>query len=341
MSSEQFRSLPLQDLAHIDWHSPEEVERAVRLNNILRFGTIEEMTHRTSVLVHEGRVAKGALVISRVLSAQGVAVDLKRVLFLADHHDDIEMETGDIPTPVKESATKEELKKMEEDERVAAEKIDHLVQKPLFFRSFPEEYEEYKSQKTIEARIVSYMDKWDGIHEAIHEVICGDNKETFREVIEKYKPLFVDLMDKNKDWQIKLKNIFGDDFFSVPDPEKLVSKMPIELDYTNVFNFMRSVAQDNPISYFFWLRFNKSLFRLDFLRFVFPGWIDKFPPIVLKDIERVRKKQPFKKSDSGLWVPSNQKNVGNLTFGESLEFDILEPQLAAIAMISTIIPERI
>lgn len=334
MSSEQLGRSRHTDLAHIDYYSPEEIERGLRLHKLKRFETIKEMTHRTSVLEHELRVTQHSVIFSKVLLALGEDIDLRRVLFFADHHDDTEIETGDIPTPKKTSASGEEKAKMEQDERDAAQKVDRMVQKPLGFRSFPQEYEEYKSQRSIEARIVNYADKWDAIHEAVHEVICGDNKEGFRRVIIGYSPIFEELNKVNGDWQRKLKGLLGDDFFDLPHPYQLIPRSPDELNYKEVGEFMQSIAEDNPISYFFWLRFNKSLFKLDFLKSVFPGWMDKFPQWVLQDIERVRVKAPFKTTRSGLLVPSTTIDIETLTFGESLELDLLESQLVAIATIT-------
>lgn len=289
MSSEQFRSRVHPDIAHIDFHSLEEGERIRRLSRIKRFGTIKEMTHRTSVLEHELRVSRHSTLFAKMLVAFGERMDLKRVLFFADHHDDPELETGDIATSKKRTASKEELSKMEDDERFVTQRIDHLVQKPLGFRSFPEEFAKYKSQKTLEARIVNYADKWDGLHEAIHEVVCGDNQEGFKKVV----------------------------------------------NYNKAIDFIKSIADGNPRSYFFWLRFNESLFGIEFLAYTFPGWIKKFPKEVLTDIERVRTKAPLKRRQSGLWVSSKEIDIFNPTFGESLTRDTLGIQLEMAARIAS------
>ncbi len=331
MSSEQFKHLPPIEIAHMDFYSPEQAERVERLHAIKRFGAIKEMTHRTSVWEHTLRVSKHSVLFSKILLVLGVNVDLRRVLFLADHHDDVEIETDDIPTPTKRSATKEQKTQMEADERAAARKVDRLVQKPWGFSDFPKTLEEYKAQKSLEARIVDYADKWDCLHEAVHEVVCGENKIGFKEVIYGYKPTFEDLNKRNEDWQEKLKSILGNDFFDFPDPEKLVPKSPEQLDYATVGNFIKSVAQGNPKSYFFWLRFNKSAFGLDFLKRTFPGWMDRFPQAILKDIERVKDQHPFKTTASGLWIPSTEINIGNLTFGESMKMDLLATQLIMAA----------
>lgn len=252
MTSEQLGG-KINDITHIDFFSVEEVERAQRLHAIKRFGSIEKMTHRSNVFEHALRTSKHSKVFSSILIELGVEVDLGKVLFFADHHDDpeIEMVQGDIPTPIKRSATPEERARMEQDERDGAQKVDRLVQKPFGFRAFPIEFKEYKSQKSLEARIVNYADKWDGLHEAVHEVVCGDNKGKFREVIREYKPVFEELNDKNKDWHERLKRLIGDDFFDVPDPDTLVPKLPEELGYKTAGDFMKSIAQGNPTSYFF------------------------------------------------------------------------------------------
>lgn len=336
MPTENYRNLPPADLAHIDFHSPKEQERARRLLAIPRFGTIEKMTHRTNVLLHEMRVANSANLLAKAFLAfnkDQEPIDLRKVVFFADHHDDPEMETGDIPTPSKINATEEERKTMEADERAATAKVDHLVSKPLWARSFPEEFEEYKSQKSLEARIVNYADKCDGLNEAVHEVVCGENKEKFRRVVEGYRQTFEDLNKKNENWLEIIKPFFGQDAFDFPNPQALVPKNPSDLNYKTVWDFMKSIGEGNPRSYFLWLRFNKSLFGLDFFEFTFPGWMDKFPQEVLDDIKRVKNKEPFKKSKSGLLIPATAIDPLNKTFGESLENDLLGPTIKALGAV--------
>lgn len=327
MASERFLNIPHPEIAHINFFSPEELERIRALHAIKRFGSIKEMTHRTSVAEHELRVMSHSFFFAKMLLAQELSIDLRKVSFFADHHDDPEIITGDISALAKRDASEEEKAKMEQDEKTAAEQVDRLVQKPFWFRDFPHEYNEYKSQKTLEAQIVNYADKWDGLHEAIHEVVCGENKDGFKKVVNDYKPGLEELGKSNKDWHDKLKIVLGNDFFDVPDPDKLISKSPNKLNYKTSGSFISSVAQGSPTSYFFWLRFNKSLFKLDFLKHTFPGWMDKFPLEILQDIERVKNKAPLKKTPSGLWVPSAHIDISNITFGESLELDTLEVQL--------------
>lgn len=335
MYSEQFRSRVHPDIAHIHFNSLGEGERMRRLSGIKRFATIKEMTHRTSVLEHELRVSRHSTLFAKMLIAFGERMDLKRVLFFADHHDDPELETGDIATSKKRTASKEELSKMEDDERFAAQRIDHLVQKPLGFRSFPEEFARLKAQKSLEAKVVNYADKWDGLHEAIHEVVCGNNQEGFKKVINDYKPDSEELNEKNKDWHDKLKRVLGDNFFDFPVPDKLIPKSPKDLNYNKAIDFIKSIADGNPRSYFFWLRFNESLFGIEFLTYTFPGWIKKFPKEVLADIERVKTKAPLKKRQSGLFIPSTEIDIFNPTFGESLTMDTLGVQLEMAARIAS------
>jgi len=102
MASEQFRGKFHPNIAHMDFFSAQEVERAERLHAIKRFGSIEKMTHRTSDFEHELRTAKHSMIFSRILLELSVGVDLEQVLFFADHHDDVEMETGDTPAPKKD-----------------------------------------------------------------------------------------------------------------------------------------------------------------------------------------------------------------------------------------------
>lgn len=330
------RRIEHPDLAHIDWFSSTEQERALALHGIPRFGTIENMTHRTSVLIHSLRVVQHTIFFSDILGISGLPVDQRKTLFMADHHDDAEIKTGDISGKINRNTSPSDNERIRKEERSAAQSIESIISKPKGFKNYyPTVYEELERQETLEAQIVQFADKWDGLHEAIHEVTCGENRQVFERVIEEYRPVFAKFRKDNEKWQGFIEQATGDpNFFAFPDPGKLASKTPGTLYYSSADSFIKSVAERTTTSYWYWLRCTKSFQRLDFLALTFPGWMDKFPKGILNDIARVKARLPYKETASGLLVPSTVTDPRNLTFGESLAFDIFLPRMRAQAMLA-------
>lgn len=316
--------LPVEGYQHIDYFSDEELERCDRLDAIPRYSAIKEMTHRGSVGSHVIRVTVLTMFGTDMLLNLGYELDQPRAVLYADHHDDTEIpDMEDIPSPVKRKAKGKKKKELQKREREAVQEVEHLVAKPTWIGSYKELYEDYKRQDTIEAILVNFMDKWDGLHEAVHEVICGDNKDEFRRVVEEYRPVFEDLNLANGLWHQAAGTYLGADLFSFPEPDKLISRKPQDLDWSSAQNLIKSAADGNPKSYMFWLMASQHAFKFHFLSRIFPGWIEHVPEKVWEDIDRITKSNPYKTTESGLLVPSTQIDPGNPTFGESLTFEIL------------------
>ena len=319
------------DVAHIDWFSANELKRALLLRNTPRYTAIENMTHRQSVLEHSVRVANSASLLAQLLYSKGFDIDPRRALFMGDHHDDPEILTGDIPSPVKRNATGQEKERLETGEKLASMLVENLIAKPRSIpRFFPDIFQELKDQQTLESRVVNFADQWDGLSEAIREVICGDFPEPFVRVIEDYRPVFVNLLETNKEWLARISEIFGENTFAFPDPSSLVPKNLDDLDYNSGDSFIDSITAGNPKTYRLWLRFHKALFRINFLSAIFPGWINKFPKAVLNDIESV--KSGTETRTSGLVVP-RQLDISNVTFGQSLALDTFSFRIQALEIL--------
>lgn len=263
--------LSLEGYENIDWFSKAELERCDRLDAIPRYSAIEEMTHRGSVGDHVVRVTALTMFGTDMLLNLGYELDQPRAVLYADHHDDMEIpDMEDIPSPVKRKAKGKKKKELQKREREAVQEVEHLVAKPTWVGSYNELYEDYKRQNTIEARIVNYMDKWDGLHEAVHEVVCGDNKDDFKRVIEEYRPIFEELNKINEPWHEVAGLYLGADLFALPEPDKLISRKPEDLDWSSAQNLMKSVARSNPKSYMFWLMASQHTFNSFFYQELFP-----------------------------------------------------------------------
>lgn len=330
-----FGRLQHPDYIHMDWFSPENLARDRALDEIKRFSSIAEMTHRPTVGAHSLKVPFYGLYMSQACMELGIELDQPRIVYMGQHHDDSEIITGDIPTPVKRSASPAQKREMESNEADALKILETSTQKPTWTESIEELINEYKRQKTLESRIVNYFDKWDGLHEAVNEVVCGDNVTDFRDVIEDYRPILNNLNKKNNDWQRKISALIGDEIFEVPDPNRLVPKKASDIDFSNVFAMSASIADKNPSSYKWWLLMNGSIFKTFFFKYTLPGWEKSLPTSMQEDIDRATVKQDvlivrslFSDSDpqfdietftrTGLIVPKKFDYEIGTSLGESL-----------------------
>ena len=277
------------DYIHMDFFSPSQLERAKRLGSIPRWSAIKEMTHRPTVGAHSMKVMSISMLFSQMCLELGLELDQPLMVFMADHHDDTELaDMEDIPAPVKRKATQAEKKRIEKKEKKDAERVEHLVDKPIGIESFQKAFDDYRKQDTVESRIVKYADAWDGLHEAINEIVCGENKDEFRRIVEEYRPEFEELNKKNKDWQRLACMFLGDDFFEFPDVRSIPSTRFEELDFTSSAALAYSIAKAESGSYFFWLACAEQTFKLSFFDFVFPSWKNRLPRNVVNDIQRTQ-----------------------------------------------------
>lgn len=277
------------DYIHMDFFSPGQLERADRLDSIPRWNAIQEMTHRPTVGAHSLKVLELSFLFSQMCMELGLELDQPLIVFMSEHHDDPEIaDMEDIPAPVKRAANRAERRRMEKKERKDAERVEHLVDKPIGIPSYQKVFEDYKKQDTLEARIVKYADAWDGLHEAINEVVCGENKDRFRQVIEEYRPEFEDLNKKNRDWQRLVCMFMGDDFFEFPDARTMPSTQFEELDFSSCAALAGSISKNDRGSYFFWLSAAEQTFKLSFFDYVLPGWKNRLPRNVVSDIQRTQ-----------------------------------------------------
>lgn len=278
------------DYFHIDWFSEEMRARDEALDNIPRFNSIAEMTHRPTVAAHSVKVSFFGYYIGQALMEAGVEVDQPKLVYMGEHHDDAEIVTDDIPAPVKRAANRAERRRMQREEREAIKQLEGRTQKPLWMESMEVLMREYRDKNSLESRIVNYLDKWDGLYEAVNEVVCGENKEKFREVIEEYKPEFDELNRDNREWQQIASYIVGKSIFEFPNPSKLSPKKFEDIDFANAATMVASIAKDNDLNYHWWLFMNSAIFKTYFFDYVLPGWKDFLPDEVKDDFESAQTK---------------------------------------------------
>lgn len=240
------------------------------LHAVVRFHEFE-MIHRTNLLVHAKRVRALALEIGEGCLERGYQVDMSKVARISIHHDDPEIETGDIATPIKRAMSleeKEQLRKREMDaaNRLAAE-----------FTTLPREtylsdQKERAEKETVESQIVDVADKIDGLCETLHELRCGN--EAFWKVLENYRNIFLEDLAKYP--------IYENLNIKVPGREDVLKMGKVDikvLDRGKDDEFWEGVYSPNLPAFFkAWMEItaNSGLFRslASSIR-LFPGWRDE------------------------------------------------------------------
>jgi len=325
--------IPHPNIAHINFSSEENLQRGEELADLPRFQEVE-MTQRTTVMHHSLRVNIEGTVIADILLEAGVRVDQEKVMFMSDYHDDAERKdpAGDIPTSTKAQWTKEERAEFERRETEIIKGLEPSLDKPAWAKSAEALFTEYREGKTLEARLIQYLDKWDGMNEATHELICGDNMTDFVPILHRYQGRLLELEEKNADWLPVVRDFLGVDIFRVPEPPELHKKTVGNLDFTNADSLLGSVCDGNPKSYLWWMALSKAVYRRYFLEFTFPGWMDKMPQPIIAAIDAIKEGHDFVATPSGLLVVSDETTKA-MMFAKSLDQNHLSKILEKIEIV--------
>ncbi len=150
-------------------------DRERDLRGVKRYGKFPVMFYRTDLSIHSRRVE--LLLESFIALAEKLypGFDARKARLIARHHDDYELQPiGDIPLQLKLQMGEEQLSELENREIQAAEEMA---------RSYPRTVGEYRYLELLlhairkdckEAQLVSVADKFDGLCEALHEVLAGN-----------------------------------------------------------------------------------------------------------------------------------------------------------------------
>lgn len=133
------------------------------------------MFYRTNNLIHSKRVRFHLENSSKEISSvYGDSFDFDYARTLAEVHDDGEIITGDFQLHDKENMDKKELETLEQEELKAIPEIINMYGN--FANGFDYEYLllDAKRKGSLEARFVSFFDKFDAAGEACHEVWAGN-----------------------------------------------------------------------------------------------------------------------------------------------------------------------
>lgn len=160
------------------------------------------MIHRPSVYAHAQRAAGiSDNLIFHIFS--GIPLREQRVLveFFATHHDDDEIITTDLPSPLKLQMTEMEKAKHAALERKAFAIVgkEYLKLSGEVLERYCLYMRQYQDKLILEAQIVDVADKFDAVGETLHEIRCGN--KTFLEVYQYYKDERLELLRHYPFWK--------------------------------------------------------------------------------------------------------------------------------------------
>lgn len=155
----------------------EEREKALRALTRWRSPFTPVMYYRTNDWIHEQRVSWHLEAIEdHIREVFGPAFDFEYARTLALVHDDAEIITDDIQLYVKEKMTREEKEELAQKERQAIPLLVERYGATINGFKYAEMLMAAQTKDRLEAQVVSYCDKFDGLCEAIHEIRAGNRR---------------------------------------------------------------------------------------------------------------------------------------------------------------------
>ena len=134
------------------------------------------MFYRTTVGFHSRRVLWLLDDILEHIREVHPRFDDSFARILALVHDDLEIITGDVQLYRKESMTDIERRVLNDAETTAINQLATRWPKKINRYEYQELLLAAKEKKRVEAKVVSYCDKLDGLGESLHEVFAGNGK---------------------------------------------------------------------------------------------------------------------------------------------------------------------
>ena len=148
-------------------------EREAGLRGIKRYSMFEVMYYRPTVWEHVHRVQW--IIEALAPHAQKFfPADIEKARVMALVHDDAELITGDIPAGHKARMNESQLKKIDDDEFSAIEKLSADYPKSVHGYVYKDLLKETVHYTSNEAKFVSLADKLDAHCESYHEVLAGN-----------------------------------------------------------------------------------------------------------------------------------------------------------------------
>jgi 5'-deoxynucleotidase len=253
-----------------------EALRVQDLERVLRFDQAETVIHRNNLHTHMLRVAYLSTDLAKhLLTNYDLKVDPNKTKRLAQYHDDPEVITGDIPTPIKYSMKPHELLELRkaEEEAVRALANRYFGINPLSKkrRQYLQDQYDMTKKETNEARVVNIADKIEGLCETIHEVRCGN--QVFDQILNNYRSFFRSFIPKEPFFElVNADPIYRVTMEIIPTVDEAINLQQIKLaDFQTDQDIFWSKVFDKNLPGFYkqWLYVSATKFSK---QSIFPGW---------------------------------------------------------------------
>lgn len=248
--------------------------------DILRYSDTKRMVHPTDLLVHAARVKLlSSAITSHLKNVPGhnFIPDQERVSYLARHHDDPELMTGDFPYSIKQRFTDEQKRILEEAEDKAILKLSRAfgLRGPNG-KAYIKGQQEIRQKKTLESQIVKTADTIDALGEITNEIRCGNTD--FLPKLDVSRTQVVEVVAKYGFFPL-MASRFGLKPEDMPSSEQMkdlprISISDVPLDINNMVSFESTYQW--PLYYRIWLNISGVLIPNSPQAVIFPGWTDKF-----------------------------------------------------------------
>jgi 5'-deoxynucleotidase YfbR-like HD superfamily hydrolase len=158
----------LQELSHFEG-------REEGLRHIMRYHIYKTLYYRFSDFSHDKRVAWLLQSITPLLKEiLGGSIDTEKALVMALVHDDDELVIGDYQAGEKSKMSLEQLAAIKEEEKAAMAQLVEKFPKQVGGYEYGVLLQEVADISTPEAQVVKYLDRFDAMGEALHELYAGN-----------------------------------------------------------------------------------------------------------------------------------------------------------------------
>ncbi len=132
------------------------------------------MYYRSNLWMHSWRMFWLVEALAPLAQKYLKGIDMEKARILALVHDDAEIVFGDIQSSARVYMSAEELAKTEQAEADAIEELCKTYPKEVHGYDYKELLTSMLHKSTIEAQLVSYVDKLDAYNESLHELFAGN-----------------------------------------------------------------------------------------------------------------------------------------------------------------------
>ncbi len=145
------------------------------LRKVTRYHVYKPMFYRSNLFTHSKRILwLFQEILPLAEQVFGDRFNSTKAQLMAVVHDDLEVVMGDIMAGHKKKMSTEQLAEIERLEQNAIAKMSIRFPNNVLGYSYKYLTQEVHEEKTLEARLLKYFDRYDSFGEALHEIFAGN-----------------------------------------------------------------------------------------------------------------------------------------------------------------------